>query len=96
MLHAKFQEVFKRNTLVLRVVELVLRYELDDLSLIPGHGFQHEAESDLLAVILEGEEGRLVLQLILEILIGINLHPNKAKAIKHLLTPEHPSLDVIH
>ena len=96
MLHAKFQEVFKRNTLVLRVVELVLRYELDDLSLIPGHGFQHEAESDLLVVILEGEEGRLIFQLILEILIGVHLHPNEAKAIKHLLTPEHPGLDVIH
>lgn len=78
------------------MVELVLRYELDDLSLIPGHGFQHEGESDLLVVILEREEGRLILQLILEILIGIHLNPNKAKAVKHLLTPEHPGLDVIH
>lgn len=53
MLHTELQEVFKRNSLVLRVVELVLRYELDDLSLIPRHGFQHEGESDLLVVILE-------------------------------------------
>ena len=96
MLHTELQEVFQRNALILRVVKLVLRYELDDLSLIPCHRFQDECEPNLLVVILEREKRRLILQLILEILIGVDFHPNKAEAVEHLLTPEHPGLDVIN
>ncbi len=56
VLDTQFEQVFQGDTLVHRVIELVLSYKFDNFSLILGHRFKHEGESYLLVVILKGKE----------------------------------------
>lgn len=96
VLHALVDQLPHAYTLVLRVVQLMLRDELDYIALVLSHAVEDEAEADLLVVILEGEEGRLVLQLAVEVLEGVDLQGYKVEAVQHLLTPHHPRLYVVH
>lgn len=96
VLNALAHEIAHRDALVLRVVKLVLRNDLDRCSLILRHALEHESKTHLLIVVLEGEERRLVLQLCVVVLQRVDLQAHEVKLVYELLTPEHACLDVVH
>ena len=84
------------DALVLRVFQLVLRDLLDDATLVLGHRFEDEGQTQLLVIILGRIGVRLPLKLVFKSFESVQLHAHEVKLIQKLVSKEHARPNVVY
>ena len=84
------------DALVLRMFQLVLRDLLDDATLVLGHRFEDEGQTQLLVIILCRIGVRLPLKLVFKSFESVQLHTHEVKLIQKLVSEEHARPNVVY
>jgi len=90
--HALRQQVSDLYALIIRVLELVTRYLLDDRPLISSHRLEDEGQAQLLIVVLGGVSVRLPLQLVFEDFEGVQREADKVVLVQQLIREQYTRL----